>query len=51
MPAAWSTSDDLIEAVQDPDRSFTLGVHWHPEELPDGRLSEALVAAGRANAG
>jgi putative glutamine amidotransferase len=47
-PVAWCTGDDLIEAVEDPERAFTLGVQWHPEELPDPRLWEALVAAARA---
>ena len=29
--------DGLIEAVEDPDRPFVLGVQWHPENEPDPR--------------
>lgn len=46
-PVAWST-DGTIEALEDPDRSFALGVQWHPEEGPDMRLFTALVSAARA---
>lgn len=46
-PVGWA-DDGLIEAVEDPDRAFALGVQWHPEEMDDGRLFHALVAACRA---
>jgi putative glutamine amidotransferase len=39
--------DGAIEAVEDPDRRFALGVLWHPEQGADGRLFDALVAAAR----
>jgi putative glutamine amidotransferase len=39
--------DGLVEALEDPERGFVLGVQWHPEDLPDGRLFDALVAAAR----
>jgi putative glutamine amidotransferase len=50
---AWS-EDGLIEAVEDPARSFLLGVQWHAEGLtdrPEGAalfrsFVEAAVAAG-----
>jgi putative glutamine amidotransferase len=45
--AGWSTADDLIEAVEDPERTFALGVQWHPEDLPDPCLWNALVEAAR----
>ena len=40
---AWA-EDGTIEAVEDPDRRFTVGVLWHPEAGEDARLFEALVA-------
>ncbi|MEV6527546.1 gamma-glutamyl-gamma-aminobutyrate hydrolase family protein [Longispora sp. NPDC051575] len=42
----WS-EDGVIEVLEDPGRAFRLGVQWHPEELGDGRLFEALVRAAR----
>jgi len=36
--------DGLVEAVEAPDRRFTVGVLWHPEAGEDARLFEALVA-------
>jgi putative glutamine amidotransferase len=48
-PVGWCPDDELIEAVENPRRSFALGVQWHVEETPDRRLFQALVqaAAGR----
>ena len=37
--------DGTIEALEDPERRFTLGGLWHPEEGEDLALFEALVAA------
>ncbi|BCJ42407.1 gamma-glutamyl-gamma-aminobutyrate hydrolase [Actinoplanes ianthinogenes] len=37
--------DGLPEAVEDLDRSFVLGVQWHPEVGRDKRIFGALVAA------
>lgn len=47
-------SDDIIEAIEIPDRRFALGVQWHPEFfLDDGdlnfRLFEHLVHAAEAS--
>ncbi len=39
--------DDLIEAVEDPLRTFAIGVQWHPEEMADPRLFQALTQACR----
>ncbi|HEY1369400.1 MAG TPA: gamma-glutamyl-gamma-aminobutyrate hydrolase family protein [Gaiellaceae bacterium] len=39
--------DGTIEAVEDPERQFTLGVLWHPEEGEDAALFEALVDEAR----
>jgi putative glutamine amidotransferase len=35
--------DGTIEALEDPERRFTLGVLWHPEEGEDYALFKALV--------
>lgn len=37
--------DGSVEAVEDPDAAFFLGVLWHPEASADRRLFAALVAA------
>lgn len=39
--------DGLLEAVEAPDRRFTVGVLWHPEAGQDARLFETLVAEAR----
>jgi putative glutamine amidotransferase len=38
-----ATLDDLVEAVEHPDRRFVLGVQWHPEADERSRLIAALV--------
>ena len=44
---AWKATgwdeDETVEAIEAPDRSFALGVLWHPEEEPEGRVIPALV--------
>ncbi len=46
-------ADRLIEAFEDPDHPFLLGVQWHPERIaaraPHGALFRALVAAAAAH--
>lgn len=43
--------DGTIEALEDPEAEFVLGVQWHPEMTDDRRLFSALVgAAGRSGA-
>ena len=44
----WSSDDDLPEALEDPQRRFTLGVQWHPEADGDSRVIAALVEEARA---
>jgi gamma-glutamyl-gamma-aminobutyrate hydrolase PuuD len=39
--------DGLVEAVEAPDKRFTVGVLWHPEAGQDARLFETLVAEAR----
>jgi putative glutamine amidotransferase len=47
VATAWA-DDGIIEAIEIPDRSFALGVQWHPEALDDLRLFEALVDQARS---
>ncbi len=42
-----AAGDDLVEAIEAPDRRFALGVLWHPEEDPDSSVIAALVEASR----
>ena len=42
----WA-EDGSVEAVEDPTKSFALGVLWHPEVGDDPRIFEALVEAAR----
>jgi putative glutamine amidotransferase len=44
---AWA-DDGTIEALEDPDRRFAVGVLWHPEAGDDLKLFEALVAEAEA---
>jgi len=43
----WCPDDGLVEAVEDPDKRFVIGVQWHPEDTADFRLFAALVAEAR----
>ena len=43
---AWA-EDGVVEAVEDPDKPFLVGVLWHPEAGDDQRLFEQLVEAAR----
>lgn len=45
--SGWSVDDDLVEAIELPDKRFALGVVWHPEEDPDSNVIAALVDAAR----
>jgi putative glutamine amidotransferase len=44
---AHADGDGTIEAIEDADRRFVLGVQWHPEEDEADRLIGAFVAACR----
>lgn len=46
---AWA-DDGLLEAFEDPEATFRIGVQWHPEMGEDPRLFEALVSAARSHA-
>lgn len=52
LHVAAHAEDGTIEAVEDPEQRFALGVLWHPEEGEDMRLFEELVReAGEYRAG
>jgi putative glutamine amidotransferase len=44
---AWA-DDGTVEALEDPEKRFTVGVLWHPEAGEDMKLFEALVAEAAA---
>jgi len=46
-PVGWCPGDELVEVVEDPSRTFVLGVQWHPEDTDDFRVFEAFVEAAR----
>ncbi|MGI8512521.1 MAG: gamma-glutamyl-gamma-aminobutyrate hydrolase family protein [Solirubrobacteraceae bacterium] len=50
VASAWAQGDDIVEAIEDPDAPFVLGVLWHPEEDPASRVVAALLDAIRAPA-
>jgi putative glutamine amidotransferase len=43
---AWA-EDGVVEAVEDPEKPFVVGVLWHPEVSEDQRLFDQLVEAAR----
>jgi len=43
LRVAALAEDGTVEAVEDPDRRFAVGVLWHPEAGEDARLFEELV--------
>jgi gamma-glutamyl-gamma-aminobutyrate hydrolase PuuD len=48
VESAWA-EDGSLEGLEDPSRTFAVGVLWHPEmDEDDKRLFEALVAEARA---
>ncbi|GAA4447950.1 gamma-glutamyl-gamma-aminobutyrate hydrolase family protein [Phytohabitans houttuyneae] len=47
-PVGWCPDDDLVEVVEDPSRTFVLGVQWHPEDTDDFRVFDAFVQAANA---
>jgi putative glutamine amidotransferase len=46
VEAAWA-EDGTLEALEDPDKRFAVGVLWHPEEGEDAALFRALVDEAR----
>lgn len=47
VASGWSVSDDIVEAIEEPDRRFALGVLWHPEEDARSQIVASLIAAAR----
>jgi putative glutamine amidotransferase len=47
VEAAWA-EDGTVEALEDPDARFAVGVLWHPEEGEDLALFQELVEQARA---
>ncbi len=48
----WSHHDQVIEAIELPERAYALGVLWHPEEdVRAGVIGSLVEAAERAKAG
>jgi putative glutamine amidotransferase len=48
VASGWATEDGVIEAIEQPDHRFALGVLWHPEEDEASRVLSALVEEARA---
>jgi putative glutamine amidotransferase len=44
VATGWSEADELIEAIELPDRGFVLGVLWHPERDPADPVIPSFVA-------
>jgi putative glutamine amidotransferase len=45
--ASGYADDGVVEALELPDRSFAVGVLWHPEEDERSRVVGALVEEAR----
>jgi len=43
----WAERDGVVEAIELPQKRFSLGVLWHPEEDMRDRVVKALVDAAR----
>ena len=43
-------TDGTVEAIEDPERPFWLGVQWHPEYGDDYGLFRGLIAAAAVGA-
>jgi putative glutamine amidotransferase len=43
----YSLIDDVVEAIEAPDRRFVLGVQWHPEADERSRVIGALIERAR----
>jgi putative glutamine amidotransferase len=47
----WCPDDRVIEIIEHPERSFAMGVQWHPERTGDLRVFAALAQAAAERAG
>ena len=50
-PTGWCPDDRVVEIIEDPRRSFALGVQWHPERTGDLRVFAALNEAAALRSG
>jgi len=50
VASGWSVADDLVEAIELPERRFALGVLWHPEIDARSGVIDAFVRAARSTA-
>jgi putative glutamine amidotransferase len=48
VASGWSVADDLVEAIELPERRFALGVLWHPEVDAGSGIVDAFVRAARS---
>jgi putative glutamine amidotransferase len=48
--ASGNSDDGLVEAIELPDRTFAVGVLWHPEEDEQSRVIGSLVKEARSRA-
>jgi putative glutamine amidotransferase len=46
--SGWSVLDELVEAIEVPDRRWALGVQWHPEADPRSRVVAAFAGEAAA---
>jgi putative glutamine amidotransferase len=51
VATGWCPDDRVVEIIEDPRRSFALGVQWHPERTGDLRTFAALAEAAARRAG
>ncbi len=51
VATGWCPDDRVIEIIEDPDRTFALGVQWHPERTGDLRVFAALADAAARRSG
>ncbi|MGX6607278.1 gamma-glutamyl-gamma-aminobutyrate hydrolase family protein [Micromonosporaceae bacterium Da 78-11] len=47
----WCPDDRVIEIIEDPARTFAMGVQWHPERTADLRVFTALADAAADRSG
>jgi putative glutamine amidotransferase len=48
IATGWSTDDGVVEAIEQPQCRFALGVLWHPEEDEASRVLAELVSEARS---
>jgi putative glutamine amidotransferase len=51
VPTGWCPDDRVIEVMEDPRRTFAMGVQWHPERTGDLRVFAALNRAAAVRSG